>query len=222
MLNKSLAHVVKPSLLAITASAFILTGCGSVQPNPYTSEDLAERIGEDRLQMYADQEPITAPITFEEAAARALKYNLDYKLKMFESSLALGLHDMAKHEMLPKVVAGAGYLWRNNDSGGRSRLIEHPRTESLADSTSMEREHTVSNLTFSWSALDFGVSYYRAQQKADQYLMAEERRRKVIQNIMQDVRNSYWRAVGAQKLVHRVDGLLARVNNALAKSKNKA
>jgi len=64
--------------------------------------------------------------------------------------------------------------------------------------------------------LDFGVSYYRAQQKADQVLMAEERRRKVIQNVMQDVRNSYWRALGAQKLLGRVDSLLERVNTALA------
>lgn len=218
-MNQFRTNIIKPSLLAIAASAFILTGCGSVQPNPYTSEELSERIGSDRMQMYADQEPITAPITFEEAAARALKYNLDYKLKMFESSLALGLLDVASHEMLPKVVAGAGYSWRNNDSGGTSIGILSPREQTLKPSTSMEREHATSNLTFSWSALDFGVSYYRAQQKADQYLMAEERRRKVIQNVMQDVRNSYWRAVGAQKLVHRVDHLLERVNTALAKAK---
>lgn len=63
------------------------------------------------------------------------------------------------------------------------------------------------------------MSYYRAQQKADQYLMAEERRRKVVQNVLQDVRNSYWRALGAQKLLGRVDALLLRVNKALAQAK---
>jgi outer membrane protein len=52
--------------------------------------------------------------------------------------------------------------------------------------------------------LDFGVSYYRAQQKADQILMAEERRRKVIQNVLQDVRNSLLAgALGAQRLIRR-------------------
>jgi outer membrane protein TolC len=45
--------------------------------------------------------------------------------------------------------------------------------------------------------------------------MAEERRRKVVQNVLQDVRNSYWRALGAQKLIGRVDALLVRVNKAL-------
>ena len=63
------------------------------------------------------------------------------------------------------------------------------REESLRPSTSQERERTLANLNFSWNALDFGVSYYRAQQKADQVLMAEERRRKVVQNVLQDVRN---------------------------------
>ena len=169
--------------------------------------------------MYKDQEVIAAPIDFHEAAARALKYNLDYKLKLMETALSRSLHDVSTYEMLPRLVAGAGYSSRNNDSGGTSVLIEPPRSVSLNPSTSQERSHTMSNLSFSWNAVDFGVSYLRAQQKADQVLMAEERRRKVIQNVLQDVRNSYWRAVGAQKLLPRVDGLLERVNTALERAK---
>ena len=169
--------------------------------------------------MYKDQEVIAAPIDFHEAAARALKYNLDYKLKLMETALSRSLHDVSTYEMLPRLVAGAGYSSRDNDSGGTSVLIEPPRSVSLNPSTSQERSHTMSNLSFSWNALDFGVSYLRAQQKADQVLMAEERRRKVIQNVLQDVRNSYWRAVGAQKLLPRVDGLLERVNTALERAK---
>ena len=41
----------------------------------------------------------------DEAAARALKYNLDYKLKLMESALSQSLLDVASYEMLPKVVA---------------------------------------------------------------------------------------------------------------------
>lgn len=36
----------------------------------------------------------------------------------------------------------------------------------------------------------------------------------MAQNVLQDVRNSYWRALGAQRLLGRVDALLARVNTA--------
>lgn len=219
ILPKSLNRSKTPvRLLAVSAIALVLAGCGTVQPVPFTDEELKERVAEDRQQMYADQEPITAPIGFHEATARALKYNLDYKLKLMETALSRSLHDVSKFEMLPAVVASAGYVTRNNDSGGRSIGIED-RIESLRPSTSQERDRRLADLTFSWNVLDFGVSYYRAQQKADQVLMAEERRRKVIQNVMQDVRNSYWRALGAQKLLGRVDSLLARVNTALERAR---
>ena len=136
-----------------------------------------------------------------------------------ETALSRSLWDVSTYEMLPKIVAGAGYSNRSNDSGGTSVLILDKSRVSLDPSTSQERSHETSNLSFSWNALDFGVSYYRAQQKADQVLMAEERRRKVIQNVLQDVRNSYWRAVGAQKLLGRMDTLLERVNKALERAK---
>ncbi len=45
-------------------------------------------------------------------------------------------------------------------------------------------------------------------------LMAEERREKVAQNVLQDVRNAYWRALGAQRLLPEVDGLLMRTHRA--------
>lgn len=204
--------------LSIVCTAALLVGCSSLAPTPFSADEIQDRVAEDRLQMYADQEPIDGPINFHEAAARALKYNLDYKLKIMENALSQSLHDVSTHEMLPRLVAGAGYAHRNNDSGGRSIGIED-RIESLRPSTSQERDRFLANLTFSWNVLDFGVSYYRAQQKADQVLMAEERRRKVVQNVLQDVRNSYWRALGAQKLLGRVDSLLVRVNKALDHAK---
>ncbi len=205
-------------VLATLALPLFLVGCGAVAPKPYTPEELQERVSTDRGQMFTDQEPISAPLTFHEATARALKYNLDYRLKLMENALSQNLHDVSQHEMLPRLVAGAGYVWRNNDSGGTSIGIED-RQESLRASTSQERERYLGNLTFSWSALDFGVSYYRAQQKADQVLMSEERRRKVAQTVIQDVRNSYWRALGAQRLVSQVDDLLVRSQRALNKAK---
>ncbi len=207
-----------PALLVASCFTVFLSGCSSLSPEPFEMNEVRERVAQDREQMFADQEPITAPITFHEAAARALKYNLDYRLKLMESALSKSLHDVSTYEMLPRIVAGAGYAWRSNDSGGTSIGIED-RQQSLRPSTSVERERVLSDLSFSWSVLDFGVSYYRAQQKADQVLMAEERRRKVAQNVLQDVRNSYWRALGAQKLVGRVDVLLDRVHKALENAK---
>lgn len=205
-------------LATFCALPLLLAACGTVTPVQFTQEEIKDRVTQDRKAMYAGQEPVNAPITFHEASARALKYNLDYRLKLLENALAKDLKDVADYEMLPRLVAGAGWVSRNNDSGGRSIGIED-RVETLRPSTSQERDRALANLTFSWNALDFGVSYYRAQQKADQSLMADERRRKVAQNVLQDVRNSYWRALGAQRLLGRVDALLAKVNQALDQAK---
>jgi outer membrane protein TolC len=187
----------------------VLSGCGTVKPQAHSANLIRERAVRDRVEMYQGQEPVTAPITFAQAAARALKYNLDYRLKLMETALSSSLSEVARFDMLPRLVAGAGYESRNNDSGGRSIGIDDG-VETLRPSTSQERDRGVANLSFSWNLLDFGVSYYRAQQKADGVLMAQERQRKVIQNVLQDVRNSYWRARGAQRLLDQVDDLLKR------------
>lgn len=208
----------RPRILLVCCLAALLTACGTVTPVPYSHDQVKKRVVLDRETMYADQEPINGPITFNEAAARALKYNLDYRLKLLETSLSNSLNAVASYEMLPQVVAGAGYVHRSNDSGGTSVSITDG-LETLSPSTSEQRDRTLANLSFSWNALDFGVSYLRAQQKADQVLMAEERRRKVVQNVLQDVRNSYWRALGAQRLLGRVDELLAKVRNALQRAR---
>ena len=202
----------------LSALAIALTGCASLQPQPFTQKEIKERVAADRAEMYANQEPVAGPISFDEAAARALKYNLDYRLKLMENALAKGLMDVSRWDLMPRLLVGAGYSTRNNDSGGKSINIETGE-ESLAPSTSEQRDHTMANLSLSWNLLDFGVSYYRAKQKADQYLMAQERQRKVIQNVLQDTRNAYWRALGAQKLIARVDKLIDRVNGALERSR---
>jgi outer membrane protein TolC len=87
-------------------------------------------------------------------------------------------------------------------------------TESLEMSSSQDRDRTVADLTLSWNILDFGLSYVRANQMADRQLMAGEKRRKVIHNITQEVRISYWRAVSADRILRRVDPLIARLDKA--------
>lgn len=206
-----------PRTLVAVAVAAVMAGC-SVTPKAVTADEVRERVKADTARMYADQAPINAPITMEEAVARALKYNLDYRLKKMESALAMGLADYASYDMLPQMVASAGYTRRNNDSGGVSVGIVD-REYSERPTTSDERSHTLSGIEFSWNVLDFGVSYYRARQQADQFLIAEERRRKVVQNLLQDVRAAYWRALGAQRLGEQADEVLQRASLALTRSR---
>ena len=207
----------KKTLVAVWV-VFVLVGCGAVVPQPVTQDEVLSRVKEDTAGMYLDQTPIIGPVTLEEAVARALKYNIDYRLKKMESALALGLTEYSTFDMLPKLVTSAGYRTRNNDSGGSSVGIVDG-IQSLRPSTSEERNHSQAGLEFSWNVLDFGVSYYRSKQQADQYLIAEERRRKVVQSLLQDVRASFWRALGAQRLEMQAKEIQQRAGLAMARSR---
>ena len=209
-------QMFKPKLLVVLLGV-ALAGC-SVFPQQATKEEVTARVKEDVSKMYTNQEPITAAVSLEEAVARTLKYNLDYRLKQMESALALGIADYSKYDMWPKLLANAGYNARSNYSGGTSIGIEDG-IQSLRPSTSQERGYAQAGAEFSWNVLDFGVSYYRAKQNANQFLIAEERRRKLVQNMMQDVRAAYWRALGAQRLTADAADILVRADKALVKSR---
>ena len=203
--------------IATVAAAVLLAGC-TVVPKLASPDEVRDRVTSDTAAMYTHQTPINGPVSLEEAIARSLKYNLDYRLKKMESALALGLADYANYDMLPSVLASAGYKTRSNFSGGTSIGIDDG-IQSLRPSTSEEKSHSVAGAEFSWNVLDFGVSYYRARQQADQYLVAEERRRKVVQNLVQDVRAAYWRALGAQRLSAQTKDILERAQLALTRSR---
>ena len=204
-------------LATLIGAITLFAGC-AVVPEQLTDSEVRNRVNSDQALLYVEQEQVFKPISFEEAVARALKYNLDYRLKLMESALASGLANLSRYDMLPNLLANAGYTARNNDSGGNSVDIDTGQP-TLNNSTSQERNRRLASAEFSWNMLDFGVSYFRAKQQADQYLIAEERRRRVIQNILQDTRASYWRAVGAQRLARDAEVLGERAKSALERSR---
>ena len=203
---------------AALATSMVFAGCSTVTPQHATPEEVRNRVSTDTARMYVAQAAISGPVSIEEAVARALKYNLDYRLKKMESALSLGLAEYSNYDMLPNLLATAGYRSRSNYSGGASIGISDG-VESLRSSSSEERQVRTAGAEFSWNLLDFGVSYYRARQQADQFLIAEERRRKVVQNLVQDVRSAYWRGLGAQRMAAQANEILERANLALARSR---
>lgn len=205
----------------VLALVGVLSSC-SVTPVAVTDQEVRDRVAADQELIYQAQEPITHPLCFYDALARAFKYNLDYRLKLMEHALARGLSDVSGFDLLPRLTASAGYQVRSNDSGSTSRDLNGPTAGqvSAAASTSEQRQHTLSAVELSWNVLDFGVSYYRAKQAAEEVNIAAERRRKVLQNIVQDVRSAYWRAVGAQKLARQSDELAQRVQRAIEQSRH--
>lgn len=201
------------SVAAITVLA--LAAC--VSPEPYTQAENEARAGADLVAMFQDQEPVTAPITLEEAVARALKYNLDRRLKLMEEAVARRELDVAEMSLLPNLAASAGYFTRSNEDASVSKTVTGPNAGQVGNTytTSDERGFGTANLVMSWNVLDFGISYIRARQQADQALIVSERRRQVVQNVVQDVRAAYWRAAAADRALKRLEPLLADVQGAV-------
>ena len=200
------------------AVAVFASGC-AVSRQPLTSQEIEQRVEDDLMTMQAEQQPIgDEPITLHEAMARAIKYNLDHRLKMMEIALANSNLDVSRYDLLPEITASAGYSARDNDLASYSESMADG-TESLTSSTSQEKNNFTADLKVVWNVLDFGVSYLRTQQESDQVYILEERRRKVVQNIIQDVRYAYWRAVCAERLVSQMADLLEKSKSALKRSK---
>lgn len=196
----------------ISLLALAISGC-AVTSKPIDRSVSEQRAQQDLVSMFKDQEPLNGPLTLHEAMARAVKYNLEARLKVMEEAMAQHQVDLATFDMLPRMALSAGYAGRNNISASSSESIR-TGTQSLEPSTSQERDRNVADLTMVWNVLDFGVSYVSAKQQGDQRLIVQERRRKVMHTIIQDVRSAYWRAVAADRLLNQIDRLMARVAQA--------
>ncbi len=225
-MNKPIQTTLKPITLAV--AAFILAGCSSLNPSPLEDKAIRDRAAADRVKMFDQQEPIAGAISLDEAIARSLKYNLDLRLKKMEVAVNGQLHEVSKYDMLPNLVAGAGYMDRSNYSGGTSWQFAN-QTQGAAPSsvnqtsgsfsTSAEMSHKLRSVEFSWNVLDFGVSYYRAKQRADEFLIAQERKRRVIQTMVHDVRFAYLRALAAQKLAGETESVMKQAQVAIEQSR---
>lgn len=210
------------SAAALGMAAALLAGCGT--KNPQADMDLRqERSNGFRSQMQSDAavEPVRGDLSLPMAIARAVKYNLDHRVKLMESAVAREQLALARLSYLPEVVAAAGYSSRSNEAGAVSRSLLSGDI-SLEYSTSQEKEHTLSTLRASWDVIDFGLTYFTVSQKTSEIGIAEEQRRKVVQNIIQDVQEAYWRAYIAQELLSEVESIAAESERALTRFKSLA
>jgi multidrug efflux system outer membrane protein len=199
-------------LFGASLLALAISGC-AVTSEPIERSVSEQRAKSDLQSMYKGQEPLGGPLTLHQAMARAVKYNLEGRLKIMEEALAKRQLDLASFDMLPRMALDAGYVGRNNVNASSSQSVR-TGTQSLEPSTSQDRDRDVADLTMVWNVLDFGVSYISAKQQGDQRLIVQERRRKVINTIVQDVRSAYWRAMAAERLLTQIDSLMARVETA--------
>ncbi|WP_107851569.1 TolC family protein [Oceanimonas marisflavi] len=209
----------KKTLLA-SSLVLAISGC-TVTPDVISPDNVSATVKADMTLLAQDQ--VQGSIGLEEAIARAVRNNRDKKLKALESAMEQGQLGLVRHEMLPSLTASAGYSARSNFAASASVAFQDGRPEPLGSnpsySISQDKQRSTYDLALSWNVLDFGLSYVRAKQHADRYLIARERERKVTHNITQDVRGAYWRAVSAERLLQKIDPLIGQASAALNDSR---
>jgi outer membrane protein TolC len=210
-------RVPRRSLIALSVTALWLSGC-ALHPTPFTDAERVQSAQADRNAMFAGEPPLAGPVTLDEAMARAIRYNLDHRQKMMEEALAQQQLNVDNFDLLPQLTAQAGYTNRNHPLASSSQGL-YTNTQVVPPSYSSDQNDRTADLGFSWNLLDFGVSYFEAKEQADRVLVLEQRRRKVVQLLMQQVREAYWEAAGAERLHDRIGPLLDEARHALDESR---
>ena len=209
--------------ILLVLSLGVVVSCAKRNPEPITSEDFIKSAEDDlaKIQEIKEQNDLfnkDLKIDLYTAIALAIENNKDLKVKLLETSLANRKIEDVEFEMLPTMAANAGYTGSDRYKTTASATV--PSTDlagSIGSSYSTSRDRDVSeqDIGFSWNALDFGLSYIRAGQSSDKFLISKELEKKAANNITKDVIRAYWNALSAEKLIKKYDPLLIKVNNAL-------
>ena len=201
-------------LLTATILSTTLLGC-SMGSKPVDVKEQEKNANKDVNALYGGQDAIKEPIGLYDAMARGIKYNIEKRDAVMSEMVASGDIDLKALELLPRTQAGVYANGRDNEQyiRGRSKATG---AQSL-EPTQFEDQYTrTANLALSWNTLDAGLGYIHTREASDKARAVSERRRKVVQNIAQDIRTAYWKAASAQLLDDHIDSMLKQ-SKAIAK-----
>lgn len=187
--------------ISLIALSVFTAGC-VVTPEPLSGQDHVERSQQDLDNLRSVEFVPTKPIELHEAMARAVAFNLRYRVAQIEKDIANAELEKNNFELLPTLELNAD----------RSR-------SDVQISSSDDRITNTASATFAWNILDLGVSYARANQQADEVLITQEQERKALQDIIRQVNAAFWRAAAGQQLLIKVHAIARDLQTAMKASR---
>lgn len=133
---------------------------------------------------------------------------------MFEVSLKQKQYDLSMFDLLPEITARGETEHRNNDDASVSKNL---RTGILSSDYTTSEDHNkrTGNISLTWNILDLGISYYTVHQQANRFLIAKEQQRKVVQDIIGETRDAFFKVLIAQELDTDITQTLTQAGEAL-------
>lgn len=193
----------------------LLTAC-TITPKPLTLNERYTEAKNDLNTLFSQQEPLVTHLAFEDALARGLKYNLDYRIKLVNNALQAGQLKIAMFTMLPALNVSSSVYSRNNQYSSSSVTSSGVVTDISSSTPNTVRSDRIG---LTWNILDFGLGYMRAKQQGERIYIAEEESRKQLEELSQDILIAYWNAYSAQELMkeaNQFEEILLHAKNKLA------
>ena len=186
----------------------LLTGGCAIHPTAATAPQISGFVASIQKAAADTQVSADAVIDVNEAIGRAIAYNQDIRAEEYGIALTRAQMLAQSSDMLPSVIADSNYYARNSSALSRSSTSNV--TSYSSDPTGIGKD-----ITLTWNILDFGLSYIRAQQAGDKAMIQMEQRRKVVTQIIEETRVTFWRAKSLQNLMKRMNELKGQVQQQL-------
>lgn len=182
----------------IGASCGLLSACGMI-PKTVPAEERYQKAQAEVQHMFAHQPPVCGELDFNQAMARGLQFNLDYRIKKANSAIKAGQLRVAEFAMLPELNGTGSVYNRNNNPGSFGSNSDGTPNDQISNGS----DRTVRSWrgAVKWNLFDLGMGYVKAREEGERLLIAEEESRKELQKLVQDVRVAYWKAYSAQQLM---------------------
>lgn len=192
--------------------AILLLSSCTIKPEKITNYEKYSSTKDIQDKLHVVEDNKEHAINLRQAIALAIENNLEYRLKKIQSALSYKQYDLAKAELYPRIDISYSYDRRSTD------YIKALGTTTGDPSTSQSLvPHTVKrgNIVFNWDVLDFGLSYVRAKQAADRYLMSLEQRKQMAATLINDVVKNYTLAYYGQELESQLNDMEGVINEAM-------
>ncbi len=141
--------------------------------------------------------------------AYALEHNLETLAAAQEKAVNDELATGAVYRLLPSLLLDTEQSWKSREIPSYSESFEE-RSESLEPSISSDLHTNIFNTTLSWDLLNLAVNVYKWRQAEKRSGSAEERLRRVRQDVVLNVTEAFMRAAVAKEAAERAASLIAK------------
>ncbi len=139
------------------------------------------------------------PLTLSDILRIALIQNLDLQVQRDELAAQAAIAAAENYKMIPPLTVDGIYSRRSNNTATAILTpagVQPPQISSTQDTRQWDIRQTI-------NLLDFGLSYFRAQQERGKAQLLAQTQLRVRQKLIFDIVQAYWKAIVAQKTLGR-------------------